>query len=165
MRISQNGVDLIKHFEGLRLEAYQCSAGVWTIGYGHTRGVKPGDRITAQRAEELLEDDLRQFERDVLHLIAPGVAYTHGEFDALVSFAYNVGSDIDADLIPEGLGDSTLLKLFNKGDKANAADEFLKWNKARVNGVRRELEGLTRRRRSERALFMGLNWRVEAGIG
>jgi len=184
MRITQNCVDLIKHFETLELEAYpdpgsvlgrecarrrlrmrdyrkvpnwqQLTGSPWTYGYGHTKGVRQGDRITAQQAEQILEDDLYEFERDVESLLNPGMQATQGEFDALVSFAFNVGPDIDADTIPEGLGDSTLLKLFNAGEKMLAAEEFMKWVKSKS----KVLEGLKRRRRAERALFLGADWRA-----
>ncbi|HCZ49308.1 MAG TPA: lysozyme [Gammaproteobacteria bacterium] len=152
MRISHVGVDLIKHFEGLRQEAYQCAAGVWTIGYGHTKGVQAGDRITLQQAEQMLEDDLLAFETGVLELITMGARYSQGEFDGLVSIAFNIGLD--------ALARSTLLSKFNAGDRAGAADEFLRWNKA----AGRVLEGLTRRRRAERALFLRQDWRVAAGL-
>lgn len=150
MKISANGVDVIKHFEDCRLTAYQCSAGVWTIGWGHTgKSVKQGLVWTQQQADAALSDDLRQFERDVNSLVK--VPLTQGQFDALVSFAYNVGSDIDIDNIAEGLGDSTLLRNVNTQRFAPAADEFLKWDKSRGKTLR----GLTRRRYAERALFLG----------
>lgn len=148
MIITNNGLALIKYYEGCRLTAYKCPAGVWTIGYGHTGpDVKPGMVITVQRADELLWQDVQRFVRDVNSLVK--VPLTEGQFDALVSFAFNVGSDIDADTIAEGLGDSTLLKLVNAGRFDAAAGEFGKWNKA--GG--KVLEGLTRRRATEAALF------------
>jgi lysozyme len=149
MYISKQGLDLIKKFEGLRLKAYLCPAGVWTIGYGHTKGVYPGMVITEELADKFLIDDVWQFEREVESLVH--VPITQGMFDALVSFAFNVGSDIDEDNIAEGLGDSTLLRKLNSGDYAGAADEFPKWNKSRGRVVR----GLTVRRSAERALFLG----------
>jgi lysozyme len=149
MYISKQGLDLIKQFEGLRLKAYLCPAGVWTIGYGHTKGVYPGMVITEELADKFLIDDVWQFEREVESLVQ--VPVTQGQFDALVSFAFNVGSDIDEDTIAEGLGDSTLLRKLNRGDYAGAADEFPKWNKSRGRVVR----GLTVRRSAERALFLG----------
>lgn len=148
MYISKQGLDLIKHFEGLRLKAYKCPSGVWTIGYGHTKGVYPGMEITEELADKFLIDDVWQFEREVEGLIL--VPVTQGQFDALVSFAFNVGSDIDEDSIPEGLGDSTLLKKLNRGDYAGAADEFPKW----VYSRGKKLKGLVRRRAAERDLFL-----------
>lgn len=139
-RTSQEGVDLIKAFEGRRLRAYRCSAGVWTIGYGHTGDVKPGDRISPDKAEKLLREDLRKFEDGVS--IRVQVPLTQNQFDALVSFSFNVGIG--------ALGRSTLLKKLNKKDYRGAANEFRKWNK----GGGRVLAGLVRRRKAERALFL-----------
>lgn len=144
LTIGKAGLDLIKHFEGLRLEAYICPAGVPTIGYGSTRGVRLGDRISEAQAEALLRRDLLRFERAVNDLVK--VPLTQGQFDALVSFAYNVGEG--------SLASSTLLKRLNAGRYAEAADQFLRWNKARVNGRLTALPGLTRRREAERALFL-----------
>jgi lysozyme len=148
MQISDKGLRLIKHFESCRLKAYRCSAGVLTIGWGHTGpDVKPGMQITMQRADELLAIDVRRFVEDVNSLLRVNV--TQAQFDALVSFAYNLGSDIDADTIAEGLGDSTLLRKLNAGDFLGAAAEFPKWNKA--GG--KVLNGLTKRRLVEQKLF------------
>ena len=139
MQISQKGLDLIKEFEGLRLDAYQCSAGVWTIGFGTTRGVKRGDRTTKERAEELLREDVAQFERAISQAVKVDLA--QHEFDALVAFIYNVGSGAFAK--------STLLRLLNAGDRTGAAAQFERWNKA--GG--KVLAGLVRRRAAERAMF------------
>lgn len=158
LRTSQAGVELIQSFEKCKLIAYVDDVGVLTIGWGHTGPeVKRGLRWTQQQADQTLEADLLQRERDVASLVK--VPVQQREFDALVSFAFNVGTDIDADAIAEGLGDSTLLKLLNAGDKIGAANEFLKWNKGTVGGKRVELRGLTRRRNAERAMFLGQNWR------
>lgn len=155
MRISQTGIALIQHFESCKLEAYQDSGGVWTIGWGHTGAdVRRGLRWTQLQADQALEDDLLRFERDVSSLVK--VVLRQYEFDALVSFSFNCGSDIDADKIAEGLGDSTLLRKLNAEDRAGAADEFPKWNK---DGGK-VLAGLTRRRKAERALFLGHDWRT-----
>ncbi|WP_347252921.1 lysozyme [Leminorella grimontii] len=140
MITSQKGIDLIKTFEGCELKAYLCPAGVWTIGYGHTKGVKRGDEITATQAECYLRGDLVSFEADVNRLVR--VPLTQGQFDALVSFAYNCGS--------RALSTSTLLRKLNARDYSSAADEFSRWNKA--GG--KELPGLTRRRAAERDLFL-----------
>jgi lysozyme len=140
--VGQAGLALIKGFEGLRLQAYKCPAGVWTIGYGHTGSdVTPGLAISSQQAEDLLKKDLTRFENAVFKLVS--VTVTQNQFDALVSFCYNLGEG--------ALGKSTLLKLLNAGDAAAAADQFLKWDKA--GG--KTLAGLTRRRVAERDLFMG----------
>ena len=155
MKISQNCIDLIRHFEGCKLVAYKCPADVWTIGYGHTQGVYEGMTITQGQADEMLRQEIARFERDVDGLIKiPSPLQC--QFDALVSFAYNVGSDIDSDSIAEGLGDSTLLKKLNAGDIAGAAAEFPKWNRAggKVSN------GLIKRREAERRMFLGLEWRV-----
>lgn len=141
MKISQAGLDLIKKFEGLRLDAYQCSAGVWTIGHGHTAKVRPGDRIDAQKAGEYLSNDVQGAESDVLRLLK--VSITQGQFDALVSFVFNLGSG--------ALAKSTLLRKLNAGDYAGAGKEFHKW----VFAGGRKLEGLVRRRQAEYELFMG----------
>jgi GH24 family phage-related lysozyme (muramidase) len=152
MKTSSVGVELIKQFEGLRLQSYLCPAKIWTVGWGTTliKG-KPfgkGLTITKEQAEEYLADDLVPFEQAVNSLVK--VKLTQNQFDALISFVYNVGADIDADNIAEGLGDSTLLKKLNAGDYKGAADQFLKWDKA--NG--KVMKGLTIRRQAERALFL-----------
>lgn len=145
-------MDLIKVFEGLRLKAYRCPTGVWTIGYGHTRGVYPGMKITEELADKFLVDDVWNFEREVESLVTREIS--NSQFDALVCFAFNVGSDIDDDNIAEGLGDSTLLRKLNSGDVLGAANEFPKWKWGTVNGRRQVLSGLVKRREAERALFL-----------
>lgn len=122
--ISPEGLDMIKHFEGLFLEAYKCPAGVWTIGYGHTGlrhkdgTVYPGRRITEEKAEALLRRDMDYFEGRVAKLIT--VPLADHEFAALVSFDFNTG----------GLADSTLRRQLNSGNRSAAAEQFLRWNKA-----------------------------------
>ncbi|EPH9701167.1 lysozyme [Escherichia coli] len=145
MQTSEKGIAVIKQFEGCKLTAYQDSVGVWTIGYGWTQPVdgKPiraGMTIKQETAERLLKTGLVSYESDVSRLVKVGV--TQGQFDALVSFTYNLGS--------RSLSTSTLLRKLNAGDYAGAADEFLRWNKA--GG--KVLNGLTRRREAERALFL-----------
>lgn len=147
MKTSDAGLQLIKDFEQCRLAAYQCSAGVWTIGWGHTKGVKQGDTCTQAQADAWLAEDVAEVEQGVRLLVK--VPLTQGQFDALVSFAFNCGLDIDVDTIAEGLGDSTLLRKLNAGDYIGAALEFQKWDKS--SGM--TLRGLTRRRLAERALF------------
>ncbi|MDV1795073.1 lysozyme [Enterobacter asburiae] len=146
MQTSEKGIAVIKQFEGCKLTAYQDSVGVWTIGYGWTQPVdgKPiraGMTIKQETAERLLKTGLVSYESDVSRLVKVGV--TQGQFDALVSFTYNLGS--------RSLSTSTLLRKLNAGDYAGAADEFLRWNKA--GG--KVLNGLTRRREAERDLFLG----------
>lgn len=141
MKISEAGLSLIKEFEGLRLSAYPDPATggrPWTIGYGHTRGVNPGDKITQAQADAFLREDVAEFERAVSRL-AP--ITTQGQFDALVSFAFNVGA--------ANLEKSTLLRLHRAGDYFRASQEFPKWNKA----AGKVMAGLTRRRLAEAALY------------
>lgn len=140
MKTSASGIALIKQYEGVRLEAYLCPAGVPTIGYGHTVGVKMGDRITLAQAEQMLIDDLAIYEVGVQSLVK--VPLKQGQFDALVSFAFNLGLG--------ALRGSTLMRMLNQGDYAGAADQFLRWNKA--GG--KVLNGLVKRREAERALFI-----------
>lgn len=147
MKTSAAGIALIKSFESCRLAAYDDGVGVWTIGWGHTKGVKPGDVCTQQQADDWFDEELQEFEGYVNQLVT--VPLTQNQFDALVSFTYNVGPDIDSDTIAEGLGDSTLLRKLNAGDYFGAAAEFQKWNRAGGQVMR----GLTRRREAERALF------------
>ena len=145
MRTSENGISLIKRFEGLELEAYQDIAGVWTIGYGHTGSdVEPGMRISEREAEELLKRDLKPRENAVDRLT--NVSLNQNEFDALVSFVYNVGEN--------AYKNSTARRRLNNKDRVGAAEALTWWNKATVNGVLREVTGLTRRRAAERALFL-----------
>lgn len=145
MKTSQNGVELIKRFEGLVLEAYQDIAGVWTIGYGHTGpDVAPGMRISQNDAEELLRRDLKPREDAVDRLV--NVSINQNEFDALVSFVYNVGI--------EGFRRSTARRRLNNKDRVGAAEALTWWNKATIDGILSVVTGLTRRRAAERALFL-----------
>jgi lysozyme len=144
MRTSPAGRAFIGRHEGLRLTAYRDAAGVWTIGYGHTAAAGPpvpaaGMSITAAEADAILGRDLARFEAAVTRLVT--VPLSQARFDALVSFAFNVGEG--------ALARSTLLKKLNGGDVRGAAAEFGRWNKA--GG--RVLAGLTRRRAEERAMF------------
>lgn len=146
MKTSQDGINLIKFYEGCRTKAYLDSVNVPTIGYGHTKGVKLGMIITETKAEELLKQDLEYFENKVLDLVK--VNLLQNQFDALVSFTFNLGEG--------NLKKSTLLKklnntvYFRKEEIESIADEFLKWNKA--GG--RVLSGLTKRRLAERMMFL-----------
>jgi lysozyme len=144
MRVSESGVELIKRFEGLALDSYQDIAGVWTIGYGHTETAGPDQKISEREADELLRRDLKPRERAVDQLAS--VPLNQNEFDALVSFIYNVGID--------AFKGSTTRKRLNRNDRLGAADALTWWNKATVNGVLREVTGLTRRRAAERAIFL-----------
>ena len=140
MKVSSNGINLIKKYEGCRLNAYKCPAGVWTIGYGHTKDVKKGMKITQNKANELLEDDLKRIGNTIIQLV--NVSMHQNQFDALVSFTFNCGSS--------ALKRSTLLKKLNNKDYEGAANEFIKWNKS--NG--KVLNGLVKRREEEKALFL-----------
>lgn len=139
MEIGDLGLELIKHFEGLRVEAYRCPAGIWTIGYGHTQGVYQNQKINVQQAETLLKKDLIQFEYCVSKILK--VSISQPRFDALVSFAFNVGC--------HNLEKSTLMFLVNQKLFAKISKELLKWDK--VNGV--SMLGLTRRRLVEGHLW------------
>ena len=144
MKISNNGLNLIKQFEGLRLNAYDDGVGVWTIGYGtikYPNGtlVKKGDKITQTQADQYIANDVATFERSVNMLV--NVPLTQNQFDALVSFTYNLGAT--------NLSASTLLKKLNSKDYKGAAAEFPKWNKA--GG--KVMTGLVRRRKAEMELF------------
>lgn len=143
MKTSRRGIELIKRFEGLRLLAYPDAGGIWTIGYGHTGGTKSGDVITETEADRLLSIDLEEAETEINRLNLP---LTQNQFDALVSFVFNVGIG--------NFRKSTLLKKVS----ANANDpsirtEFGKWNKVRVNGILKPLRGLTERRAAEADLY------------
>jgi lysozyme len=141
MKLSTAGLDLIKRFEGCVLTAYLDVVGVATIGYGHTGGVKLGDTITQEHADKMLENDVLVRVNAVNALLSKIV--TQGQFDALVSFAYNVGVG--------NLQRSTLLKMINRGEAEDAGSQLLLWDKA--GG--RVYPGLTRRRKAELALYEG----------
>lgn len=154
MKLNEEGYQMIMNFEGLSLKPYLCSAGVPTIGYGNTyypngKKVTLKDKpITKEYAIEIFKFIADLFAKDVNNLLKTTV--TQNQFNALVSFAYNVGSDIDADDIPEGLGDSTLLKKVNKNpNDLSIMAEFLKWNKS--NG--KVSNGLVKRRKLEAKLY------------
>lgn len=141
MRISDRGVDLIAKYEGCRLEAYKCPAGVWTIGYGHTAGVKEGDRLASEEAAKaLLKEDLSKYGGYVNGCVKKGLigfALTQNMFDALTSFCYNCGN-------------GNLQKLVTDRDAITVADKLLLYNK----GGGKVLPGLVRRREEERELFL-----------
>jgi lysozyme len=141
MKLSQAGLDLIKHFEGCKLETYLDCVGVPTIGYGHTgKDVCGGETWTQHEADECLAFDTSKFATGVALLLKRPA--TQGQFDAMVSFAYNLGL--------HALATSTLLKLFNDGDVAGAAEEFHKWCHAGGEVV----AGLMARRAAEKEIFL-----------
>lgn len=157
MKTTARGIALIHSFESLQLRAYKDPGGVnglpITNGWGTTsdENGKPipfGALWTVEKADRLFIRDLRMTEAGVTRLLA-GHPTTPGQFDALVSFAYNVGLDIDEDKIAEGLGDSTLLRLHLAGDYRGAARQFALWNK----NDGRVMAGLTRRRAAEAAVY------------
>ena len=140
MKTSQRGINLIKQYESFRAEAYRCPAGVWTIGYGHTRDVKPGDKIPEPEALKLLRQDVQTAEKAVSTLVKKPL--DQNRFDALVSFVYNTGSG--------NFASSTLLKKINRNpDDPAIAAEFRK----RVYGGGRRLPGLVTRREKESNLY------------
>ena len=139
MKLSNRGKSLIKKYEGLRLTAYKCPAGVWTIGYGHTAGVFEGQKISEKQADEFFDKDIKQFEDAVNSLVK--VPLKQGQFDALVSFVYNVGKTAFAN--------STLLKLLNQKKYALAGNELSRWVYVRD----KKLVGLVKRREEEKELF------------
>ena len=131
MKVSNELIQQIKSFEGCYLKAYKCPAKVWTIGVGHTHGVKEGQVITQAQADSLLRGDLLLFEREVSKL----GAWTQGQFDALVDFAFNLGVG--------ALKNSTLLKVIKQnGTRAEITAQFMRWNKASGKVI----NGLTKRR-------------------
>lgn len=140
MEISEKGLDLIRHFEGLRLQAYQCPAGVWTVGYGHALGVVAGDEITVDEANDLLRQDIIVAVHAVRKYVTAPLS--QGQFDAFTSFVFNLGEG--------NFRDSTLLKKFNAGDVEGTANEFLRWVKAGGKTT----SGLLLRREAERSLFL-----------
>lgn len=145
MRTGRDGVELIRHFEGCRFDAYLCPAGVWTIGYGHTANVKEGDTIDQEAAEAFLIEDLESFERDVTRLVE--VPLTQQQFDALVSWTFNLGVG--------NLAESTLLKKVNNYQYAEVPEQMMRW--VRAGG--QVLDGLVKRRAAEAALFQNKQWR------
>ncbi len=141
MKLSENGLQLLKKHEGLRLTAYQCSANVWTIGYGHTRGVSMGDTCTEQQAEEWLLEDVAMAEKAVNK---QGLKINQNQFDALVSFVFNLGE--------AAFKSSTLLKKIKANpNDPTIADEFAKWRYAGGSVI----SGLVTRRKNESNLYFG----------
>ena len=141
---SDNGMTLTKTFEGLRLEAYQDCAGIWTIGYGHAgQNIHAGQRVTEAEAAALLANDLRDAVQCVNRAVAEEIELAQHQFDALVDFCFNVGR--------RSFGQSSLLGYVNQEDFASAAHQFGLW----VNVDQKPVPGLVRRRAAETALFCG----------
>ena len=144
MKTSARGIALIEQFEGCKLKAYKCPAGIWTIGIGHTLNVHEGDVITQKKAENLLAIDLAATEISVERNVKGKIAQEM--FDALVSLTFNIGIG--------HFVSSTVLRELNSCDYAAAADGFTLWNK----GGGKVLPGLVKRRSAERQLFLeGVN--------
>ena len=140
MKTNQKGISTLIEFEGFRAEAYLCPANVWTVGFGFTKGVKPGDKMTRSEAAARLKVELVEYEQGVLNACTNPP--NENEFSAMVCFAFNVGV--------AGFKKSSVLKAHNRGDKQAAARAFGLWNKA--GG--KTLPGLTRRRMAEAALYL-----------
>ena len=145
VQISEEGVTLIRYFEGCSLDAYLCPAGVWTIGYGHTNEVKEGDTIDQEAAEAFLIEDLETFEQAVARLVK--VPLTQQQFDALVSFTFNLGAG--------NLAASTLLRKLNNYQYTEVPEQLMLW--VRAGG--KVLDGLVKRRAAEAAMFQNKDWR------
>jgi lysozyme len=144
MQISKEGLALIKKFEGFESRAYLCPAGVWTIGYGHTKDVKEGDEWSQAHAEHMLEVELEEFCEYVNKMVK--VPLEQYQFDALVAWVYNLGAG--------NFKESTLLRVLNQGDYDDVPHQIKRWNKA--GG--RVLQGLVRRREAEALLFQNKEW-------
>lgn len=150
MKISKEGIDLIKLYEGLRLKPYLCPKGVATIGYGSTfyeNGKKvtlKDPSITKETADQLFFNTITTYEKGVLEHVK--IAMTQGQFDALVSFAYNFGV--------AKFASSTLLKMLNAGDLKGASEQFYLWVNVIKDGKPAVENGLVKRRAAEKALFL-----------
>lgn len=141
MKISQKGIDLIKKFEGCKLQAYLCPAGVWTIGWGNTSHAKAGMSITQQQAETFLKDDIKPIET---LLNGMGINYTQNQFDALVSWIFNLGQG--------NFKSSTMYKyIVARKTDLEITDQMVKW----VNAGGKPLLGLKKRRAEEANMFLG----------
>lgn len=142
--ISEEGISLIKKFEGCELEAYQDSVGVWTIGYGTIKGVREGDKINQDEAEHLLQEELPEYEGYINNMVK--VPLKQCQFDALVAWVFNLGSG--------NLQESTMLKVLNEGKYDEVPAQIRRWNKAGGQ----VLNGLVRRREAEAIMFQGGDW-------
>jgi GH24 family phage-related lysozyme (muramidase) len=143
--INQAGIDLIKSFESCKLTAYQDVRGIWTIGWGHIAGVTKGMVFTQAQADDALLADLRGAEAAVEKGVG-AAATTDDQFAAMVSLCFNIGAGAFAG--------STVLREHSAGACPAAADAFLMWNEATIDGVLQEVTGLTRRRNAERMLYL-----------
>jgi lysozyme len=143
--INDAGLNLIKSFEGCRLAAYQDVAGIWTIGYGHIRGVREGMTITEQQATQYLQEDLADTEGAV-DWMTSAAPTTNNQYAAMVSLCFNIGSG--------NFKTSSVLRFHLARDYASAADAFLLWDKSHVDGQLVEVQGLLNRRRAERRLYL-----------
>jgi len=144
MQISEEGKNLIKKFEGCELEAYKCAAGVWTIGYGYIKTAVEGMKIDQATANELFDEEMGEYETYVNTAVT--VPLSQNQFDALVSWVFNLGNG--------NLNASTMLKVINSGDHAGVPAQIKRWNKA--GG--KVLDGLIRRREAEALLYEGKDW-------
>ena len=145
MKISEDGLELIKKFEGCETSAYQDSVGVWTIGFGHTKGVEEGQPCSIEDAESMLADEMDEYEGYINNMVK--VELQQHEFDSLVAWVYNLG--------PTNLSESTMLKVLNGGQFDRVPDEMNRWTRAGGE----ILEGLVRRRQAESLMFQNLDWR------
>ena len=145
MKISEDGLELIKKFEGCETTAYQDSVGVWTIGFGHTKGVEEGQTCSIEDAESMLADEMDEYEGYINNMVK--VDLQQHEFDSLVAWVYNLG--------PTNLSESTMLKVLNGGQFDRVPDEMNRWTRAGGE----ILEGLVRRRQAESLMFQNLDWR------
>ncbi len=145
MKISEDGLELIKKFEGCETSAYQDSVGVWTIGFGHTKGVEEGQTCSIEDAELMLTDEMDEYEGYINNMVK--VDLQQHEFDSLVAWVYNLG--------PTNLNESTMLKVLNGGQFDRVPDEMNRWTRAGGE----ILEGLVRRRQAESLMFQNLDWR------
>jgi len=144
MQISQEGLSLIKKYEGCELEAYLCPAKVWTIGYGHTKGVEEGNKITKEEANYMLQEEMIEYEGYVNDMV--DVELNQSQYDSLCAWVYNLG--------PTNFQSSTLLKVLNEGKYNEIPQQIKRWNKAGGE----VLNGLIRRREAEALLFEGKEW-------
>lgn len=144
--INDAGLATIKQFEGRELAAYKDQKGIWTIGYGHTRGVQPGMTITDDECDMLLDCDLMSTEYAVWHALDTANVNTgNNQFSAMAALAFNIG--------PVAFGSSTLLKMHKAGDFEGAAQQFLLWDKIRIGEDLVPNDGLLRRRQAESGLY------------
>lgn len=150
MTYSADCETLVKHFEGLYLKAYLCPAGVWTIGWGHTAGVRSTDVITEDKAEMLLASDLNYVANTLLSMLPTSINITQGQFDGLTSLCFNIAGGARA--LPQKA--PKLWAALLSGDASGAAAQFLDIDHALVNGKSTELPGLKLRRQAEAALFL-----------